>query len=252
MSKIIIKEAESTTVNDEQLMGLYDAAAKTEGQIINLAVAAMKFSNMEIKRAVNALKSQANQLVVLIAGAIEASNGSSLNADPTTVEPEGPQPIEQAPGADKMIENTQSNGSAMNIMEAKAKAVHFFVHKGFNLNEAIALAEKFDPSIFNKNKEVDKEEDKEEKPVEECNDTMKEADEIVLTECMNIVKDGISVNNMNNFKKSLTEALSIKSFGENYETIVEAIFKATNAETLNEAFNALYDFADENNITIIA
>lgn len=254
MNKIILKEAENTTVNDEQLMGLYDAAAKTEGQIINLAVAAMKFSNPDIKRAVTALKSQANELVNLIATSMENNNGADLGlqtpGQPATGAGMGgatattPGQIEAPAAAEDMIETTLTNGSAMNIMEAKAKAVAFFMQKKFSLKEAIELAEKFDPSIFDKNKKDDKEDGEEEK--EEI------TEEIDLTEECAAAKDGVSLTEFAGFKSSMVEALNKKKFGKKYDLVVEAIGSAENINALNEALSGLYDFADENNIKIKA
>lgn len=268
MNKIKLKEAENTTVNDEQLMGLYDAAAKTEGQIINLAVAAMKFSNPEIKRAVTALKSQANQLVNLIATSMENNNGSDLGLQTDTAGMMGanaaPAPIEAPAPAEDMIESTRTNGSSMNIMEAKAKAVAFFMreHK-FSIKEAIAMAEKFDPSIFNK-----KEESKEDAPEEELkeagfyhNDKVAEEDQLPappeelhldISEACEVIKEGLSIRDFDTFKTSLVEALNTKKFGKKYTTVVANINEAGNIDALNEAIDRLYDYADVNNITIKA
>ena len=244
--KLILKEAENTTVNDEQLMGLYDAAAKTEGQIINLAVAAMKFSNPEIKRAVTALKSQANQLVNLIATSMENNNGSDLGL--VTDDSSMPNMIDAAPSADNMIENTNSNGSAMNIMEAKRRQVAKLMYENnLDFNTATQIVEKFDPSIFDKNKD-----EKEEPKEEELEEAVEPKDEIDIEKECSTIKEGLSVRDFSNFKSVLVENLNRKKFGKKYKAVVEAISNSKSISDLNEAIDHLYNYADANNIKIKA
>lgn len=244
-NKIIIKEAETTTVNDEQLMGLYDAAAKTEGQIINLSVAAMKFSNPDIKRAVTSLKSQANQLVMLIAKSMEDNNGSDLGLMTGDEQEQGPQSIERNPSPDDMIEGTQSNGSAMNIMESKAKKViGIMKENGITLDEALRLFEKFDPSIFDKNKKKEKADD--------SDDPDEDAD-MDISEACEKIKDGMSTSQIEPFKEVIVKEIEKESVGKNklpLEKIKEAFVVAKDVKSINEALASLYNYCDKNSIKI--
>lgn len=73
MKKIILEEQEKT-ISDEQLRDLYDAACKTEQQIINLNIAAMKTSDIKIKKAAVALKSNSSDFTSLIGLALDGKS----------------------------------------------------------------------------------------------------------------------------------------------------------------------------------
>lgn len=236
--KQIIKEESVQTVNDVQLKDLFDAACKTEQQIINLAVASMSFSNPEIKKAVTALKSQASQLTQLIGGAMQVDANINLGSDEKKQSLDAPNP------ADQIIESLLMK--SLNLTQKQAQT----------------LVETFDfkRDVLDKkdDKEGDSKEDKkdEDKKIEEGEkvDETPIVEAIDLKEAFKMIPEkGLSSDKFDTFKskvvKTLTESKgSYKS--SIYLMIEDEIQKSTNIGELNEGFNKLYDFADEKNIII--
>ncbi len=238
--KQIIKEESVQTVNDVQLKDLFDAACKTEQQIINLAVASMSFSNPEIKKAVTALKSQASQLTQLIGGAMQVDANINLGSEEKKQSLDAPNP------ADQIIESLLMK--SLNLTQKQAQT----------------LVETFDfkrDVLDKKNDEKDAkgekdEENNDEKKIEE-GEEMSDApivETIDLKEAFKMISEkGLSSDKFDTFKtkvvKTLTESKgSYKS--SIYLMIEDEIQKSTNIGELNEGFNKLYDFADEKNIII--
>lgn len=262
MSKTIIKEAQSNqTVNDEQLQGLYDAAAKTEGQIINLAVAAMKFSNADIKRAVTALKSQAGKLTELISQAIEGADGIDLGLS-------GEEDEEGMDQNGRIDLNAQQNDNGLierkEINESKMKKVMRLVYElGLTQNQAMTLAEKFDPSIFDKNKKKDDKDDDKKEGEEELkedaagmiaepiNDQQMFPECVNLKEAFTLANNGLKNSDFNKFKTLLSETIIKNNKNKSFDTFVNKINEAKDINSINEALNVFFDFADTNNIKII-
>ena len=237
--KQIIKEEKTQTVNDVQLKDLYDAACKTEQQIINLSIASMSFSNPMIKKAVVALKSQASSLTQLIGGAMNDTDDINFGAA------EEKQDLEANPDSEQMIEG---------------------VIKGLK-----TIVEKFDfqRDVLDKNKKKDsKDKDSKDKDSEDENsedETLDESDmsinndvplmEIDMSESYEYMKEGcLSVSNLQAFKDKtvakLIEAKKNKKVSNTFNNITNSIKEAKDIKNLNECINNLYDYADKNNIVI--
>ena len=216
----IIKEEKVQTVNDVQLKDLYDAACKTEQQIINLSIASMSFSNPQIKKSVVALKSQASQLTQLIGGAMQIDDNINLGLNQEKPVLDGPDN-----DSEKIIE------SVSNLMKVL----------NFTKSQATSLFETFDFK-----KDVIEKQDKNDEEGER---------EIDMTESFKNINNGELKNiSFDNFKNDVVKTLNEAKLGSNknsiYLMIVDDISNSRNIKEINEGFNKLYDYADEKNIEI--
>ncbi len=206
----------------------------------------MSFSNAEIKKTAVALKSQASQLTQLIGSAMQEADNVNLSA-PGLPGDGGPQDLEAAPEQENLL------GEALNGIKKIVEAFDF---------KRDVLDKKKDGDNGEKEddkKDDDKEEIKEDAtPTVDANNTTV-MENIDLKESYKFMNDGtLKSSNFDAFRTSVVTALLESRVAKEKSTeminglsIINRIDKSKSITEINECFNALYDFADKNNIEII-
>jgi hypothetical protein len=253
---LLQEKAAGQTVNDVQLNDLYDAAAKTESQIINLTTMAVKFSNQQVKQVALALKSKASEFTALLMEIMDEAH------EPIALEKT---PLHQDDKSDMGIIESEMPNSTVGptpIFEVKGPGkmiLALMKEHGFTLKEATGFFQQFLleewEKPWEKKEEKEGEEDAEEK-IEESEemsqDDMEQLDETIdLTEAYQMVNSPDFLRNgmFATFHTKVLNSLRESNI-PGIKDLVEEMSTATNPTLYEGVMNKIYDYADENGITI--
>jgi len=212
---------EGETMNEITLQQLSDMCAKIEVAIIPFTNACLAFNNQNLKHLSSQLKLKVDELGNMIRTLV-LNNGQEPAVERTQIEK--PAEVPQ----DKVIESK--------IMKES------FVKKMKRLLEAIEEMDEDEPSDIEKD--------------EESEDTTKEVSEkkeINLSEPFMLAVSELDEEGFNSFKTSIVDKLKGSGITDSsFQDVVKQFEESTGSDEINNALTSLYDYADENNITVFS
>lgn len=229
--KIYLKEQ---TVNEIQLNDLYSMASKVEQQVISLAEMAVKFSNNEVKNKALSLKSIANDFSTLLSDIITGESDYGIETD---------NDLESVPNEKENLEDPNASRKERR-MESKSVLS--------TLKRLIESVDSGEEDLFGDEniKGVEKENKKEillDDETDELDLDEESEDEIDLSPFFSSLTDGLEISKLEELKKELVSIFSDKEGMDNFVKEFESV---VDVDTLNFALSNLYDYADENGVTI--